>query len=270
MSLFRLPNFLFEYKLSSAETAVAAAMYSVHSAAGAGNTHIVKIKQQTVCELTGIKCLKTVSKAINVLADLGIIKWKKRSKKANTDKLGAYKYGLAAVKGTYTLVDRKIFKKGLKAAEIKMYLFICKCIDRQKQLCWNSYNDIAQKLSMSRSRVIELIRLLTSKGLIIAKRVKNKAGGDIDNHYKLASLNKKVKIKKRKPTVFTASLTFQNTFKNILVYYSKLANYICQEKNKKFFYVFLIFFTRGSPKKYISTDINPLTSNKGKNRLYLN
>lgn len=264
MSLFRLPNFLFEYKLSSAETAVAAAMYSVHSAAGTGSTHIVKIKQQTICELTGIKCLKTVSKALNVLAAIGVIKWKKRSKKANTDKLGAYKYGLTAVKGTYTLVDRKIFRRGLKAAEIKMYLFICKCIDRHKQLCWNSYNDIAEKLSMSRSRVIELIRLLKNKGLIITKRVKNKAGGDIDNHYMLADLNKKVKIKKRKPTVFTPPLTFKNT-KNILVYYSKLANYICQEKNKKFFYVFLNFFTtRGSPKKYISTDRNPLTSNKGK------
>lgn len=264
MSLFRLPNFLFDYNLSSAETAVAAALYSIHSAATGVDSHIVKIKQQTICELTGIKCLKTVAKALNVLAAIGIIKWKKRSKKANTDKLGAYKYGLIAAKGTYTLVDRKIFKRGLKAAEIKMYLFICKCIDRQKQLCWNSYNDIARKLSMSRSRVIELIRLLKNKGLIITKRVKNKAGGDIDNHYMLANLNKKVKIKKRKPTVFTASLTFKNT-KNILVYYSKLANYICQEKNKKFFYVFLNFFTRGSPKKYISTDRNPLTSNKGKN-----
>ena len=268
MSLFRLPNFLFDYNLSSAETAVAAALYSIHSAATGVDSHIVKIKQQTICELTGIKCLKTVSKAINTLVGVGIIKWKKRSKKANTDKLGAYKYGLTAVKGTYTLVDRKIFRRGLKAAEIKMYLFICKCIDRHKQLCWNSYNDIARKLSMSRSRVIELIQMLTSKGIIIAKRVKNKAGGDVDNHYILADLNKKIKIKRRKPTVFTASLTFKNT-KNILVYYSKLANYICQEKNKKFFYVFLNFSTRGSPKKYISTDRNPLTSNKRKNKDYI-
>lgn len=268
MSLFRLPNFLFEYKLSSAETAVAAAMYSVHSAAGAGNTHIVKIKQQTICELTGIKCLKTVSKALNVLATIGVIKWKKRSKKANTDKLGAYKYGLTAVKGTYTLVDRKVFKRGLKAAEIKMYLFICKCIDRQKQLCWNSYNDIAVKLSMSRSRVIELIRLLKNKGLIITKRVKNKAGGDIDNHYMLADLNKKVRIKKRKPTVFTPPLTFKNT-KNILVYNNKLENRICQVKKQEISLCVFNFFTRGSPKKYISTDRNPLTSNKRKNKDYI-
>ena len=74
MSLFRLPNFLFDYNLSSAETAVAAALYSIHYAATGVDSHIVKIKQQTICELTGIKCLKTVSKAINTLVGVGIIK----------------------------------------------------------------------------------------------------------------------------------------------------------------------------------------------------
>lgn len=264
---FRLPNFLFDYKLSSTELAVASAMYSVYSNSKA-QSHIVKIKQSTICELTNIKCLKTVSRALNTLEAMGIIKWKKRSKKDNTGKLGTYQYGLQSVGNRYTFINRKIFNKSLSASELRMYLFICKCIDNKRKMCWNSYNDISTKLSMARSRVIELIKQLVNKGLLITKKIKAHNGGYSDNHYILANLNEFVKIKKRKPTVFTAPLTFQNAFKNILVYYTKLEIYICQEQNKNFLRHFY-FFIRGSPKKYYSTNRTHLLPTKKEISLYL-
>ena len=82
---FKLPNFIFDYNLSSSEIAVVTALYSIKSNSIRTQNHTVKVKQETICKITGIKSKITVSKAIKHLMAIGIIKWAKRSKKANND-----------------------------------------------------------------------------------------------------------------------------------------------------------------------------------------
>ncbi len=252
---FKLPNFIFDYNLSSSEIAVVTALYSIKSNSIRTQNHTVKVKQETICKITGIKSKITVSKAIKHLMAIGIIKWAKRSKKANND-LGTYQYALQPVGRGYSKVKRSILGL-LSTAELRVYLFINKCIDSKIKHCWNSYNDISAQIGMARSRVVELIKALVKKGYLFVKKVKSKEGDYSDNHYYLADSDTEKNDTKRKKSVSSRQTppisitTYINTFmyEYLTVHYTTTYFTNCQDLYE------IYYFGRGSPIFYISTYI---------------
>lgn len=250
---FRLPNFVFDYKLSSTELAVATVLYSLKSRNN--KKHIVKIKQENICNISKIKSKITVAKAIKKLMSVGIIKWVKRSKKLDGH-LGTYTYCLADVTGKYTKIQRNIFKSGLSVSELKVFLLINKCIDTKTGKCWNSYNDLASKLYMSRSRVIEIVKALIGKGFLLVKKVIKKDGSLSDNHYFMPTKNE---ADSPSPAIDSnpkqQEYSYQLNSKSFLLF--------CQVVLKSYSLI------GGSPIFYISTVYNPLIPTEKKKVIYL-
>lgn len=244
---FKLPNSIFTQKLTSTEVAVAAALYSARTGYRAADGHIVVIKQSTICKNTGIKCTETVCNAINRLSLLGIIKRIKRRYKRNGH-LGTYQYTLS-FSGKYSTVDRNVFKLGLSPALLRVYLFLNKCIDKKLNRCWNSYKDIAEQLSMARSRVIEIVKTLVGKGLIQCKKIIKSNGCYSDNHYSIIPQREKTKKRElvaleMQPVLISYPLALSKYF---TLFYNKRLCAFCQGFLRCFF-----CFIRGSPKNWVS------------------
>lgn len=267
LSYFKLPNTVMELKLSSTEVAVAAALYAARTAYKSSNGYIVTIKQSTLCERTGIKCKATVCNAINKLSLLGVITNIKRRYKSN-GQLGTYQYTLAFV-GKYSIVNRKVLSYGLSPALLRVYLFLNKSISKKLKHCWNSYKDISEKLNMSRSRVIELVKELISKGLIICNKITKSDGSYSDNHYSISDYeqqNKKNTKKKGLKTLakFSSPISHQALIKHLILLYNSGLTLTCQAKGW-----FIFYFIRGSPKNIHSIYNTHYNTHRKRKRLYL-
>ena len=185
---------------------------------------------------------------------IGIIKWAKRSKKANND-LGTYQYALQPVGRGYSKVKRSILGL-LSTAELRVYLFINKCIDNKIKHCWNSYNDISAQIGMARSRVVELIQALVKKSYLLVKKVKSKEGDYSDNHYYLADTDTEKNDTKRKKSVSS-----RQTPPISIIIYINIFMYISSQEYLTIYFTNcqdlyeIYYFGRGSPIFYISTYI---------------
>lgn len=228
---FRLPNNIFTYSLSTTELCVATALYSIKSNRVCKSNHIVIATQESICRITGIKTKATVAKAVNDLINKGVIKWAKRNKKSN-GYLGAYIYALPKVNNSYSIVKRSIFKQGLTPSELRVFLFINKCISSKLNICWNSYNDISKQLGMARSRVIELINKLVSKGVIYRRNNKKNDGSFADNKYAIANFESEQQkySEKEESNGCAKSIAFQKQTYIIILLLSNINaySYICQ------------------------------------------
>lgn len=257
---FIMPNIAFESNLTATEIAVLAVLCSQHSCHTAGGCKVIKIKQSTIAQRIGKKQADTISKAIVTLQQKGFILRSERNKRAN-GKLGTYTYFMPNTKalGGYFKVSRYIFKRYLTCAELRMYLFINKCICAHCNYCFNSFNDIAEKLKLCRSTVISTINKLVTYGLISKLQCKNSNGSYTDNHYMLAAIDQpkyKIAKKAKEPHTHSAALSscvrvFIKTsgvdvhIYNFACYYNKIFLHRCQ----------YLYHIRGSPIKPMSLDI---------------
>lgn len=94
------------------------------------------------------------------------------------------------------MVDRKVFEYGLTSKQLKLYLFINKCIDKKLGYCWNSYKDLASSLNLKRSETITLI-----KQLVVMKKLRKIRKLRYDNRNEYSDniySTKTVKMIKRK------------------------------------------------------------------------
>lgn len=180
---FKISNNIFNYGLTANELHIYTVMCSLYS--NAYNHDIVTIKQSTIAEKCGFKTTETVSRGISRLCRKGLIRRAERFIKRNGD-LGTYHYTLSLPRSDdkYFFVSRKIIGK-LNSIQMRMYLFICKCLDNKTGECWNSYTDIANSLNVKRSAVIETIKQLVSLKVIERIKVLKKDGSYSDNHYRL-------------------------------------------------------------------------------------
>lgn len=266
--LFKMPNDVFNGQLTATELMVLAAVYSLRSRSVYKGRKYVKVNQQTIASICGIKTTKTVSKAIGKLCRLGYIMRIDRYHDG-INRLGSYVYTIPEIKGrAFFFVSRRIFKFQLSAAQTRMFLFFCKCADSRSKRFWNSYNDICRSLGLKRSAVIKTVSELIKIGLIKRYKVTKRNGSYSDNHYKVMIWKmpkRKIKRKKRRSRF---ALGFSHLDICVKLFYS----YIIKHKSKNVNTLRIYFFDlRGSPKIYCSLLVPTFDTNRKKkrNRLYL-
>ncbi|MCH5296050.1 MAG: helix-turn-helix domain-containing protein [Ruminococcus sp.] len=265
-NVFKMPNDIFEKHLTCSELTVLATVYSLRSRSIYQGNKYIKISQKSIAAICGFKSTATVSKAIEKLCLLGYIT---RINRYYDDykKLGTNVYTIPTVRGKYFFVSRQIFKYHLTTAQMRMYLFFCKCSDSRSKRFWNSYNDICQTLKLKRSAVIKTITELCDMGLIKKYRITKKDGSYSDNHYKVIKLlppKRKIHKKRRCRFAPASSPVYISKHKTNCTFMINLYN---QKVN-----IFLIFFyLRGSPKicssLYSTHSIPP--DRKNRIKLYL-
>lgn len=248
--LFKLPNNIFNAKLSATELTVLAAVYSLRGCVRRGRKY-VKINQKSLASICGFSCTATISKAMNKLCRLGYVLRVDRYYD-DYNKLGAYVYTIPVIRDKgYFFVNRRVFKCNLTTAQMRMYLYFCKCSDSHSKRFWNSYNDICFQLNLQRSAVIKCISELVSMGLIKKYKVKKKDGSFCDNHYKIVSFKapKFFGYKKRRCCFSTHSI-FRNRKRlgQPPLLRKPISVHIIQDKSVVVNAFQKYFFNRGSPK----------------------
>ena len=264
--LFKMPNDVFNGQLTATELMVLAAVYSLRSRSVYKGRKYVKVNQQTIASICGIKTTKTVSKAIGKLCRLGYIMRIDRYYD-DINRLGSYVYTIPEIKGrAFFFVSRRIFKFQLSAAQTRMFLFFCKCADSRSKRFWNSYNDICLTLNLKRSAVIKTVSELIHLGLIKKYSVKKKDGSYSDNHYKVIAL-KPPRIRRKRKRRSRLALDFSHA-KNTCVYSS--IKYILNHKSKKVNTLRIYFFDlRGSPKIFSTVYSTHFYTNRKRKRFKL-
>ncbi len=194
--LFKMPNSIFNYKLSATELTVLTALYSLRSRYTYKGYKYVKVNQKTIASLCGFKSTVTVSKAVDKLCRLNLIGIRRYYD--DVKRLGAYVYCVPVITNRYFFVNRNIFKYKLTVSQMRMYLFFCKCSESRSKRFWQSYNDICRLLGLKRCAVIKTISELVGLGLIKKYKKVKKNRSYTDNHYKIVSLTIKCKIKRKK------------------------------------------------------------------------
>lgn len=190
----KLNNSILDCGLTVNELKVAVFLYSC----AYNNNHTVCVKQSVIASKCGFKQVRTVSDIICRLQRKGIIEKVRRPYKRNGH-LGTYIYTLKKIvsKG-YFKVKRYILTK-LNAVQLRMYLFICRAITKKNDM-WNSFNDIARALQISRNKVIAVIKELVKMGFIRKFKIIKKDGSYSDNHYSVAEPT--LQAKKESPRQF--------------------------------------------------------------------
>lgn len=266
--LFIMPNDVFNAPLNATELTVLAAVYSLRSRSISKGRKYIKVNQQTIATLCGLKSTKTVSKAINKLCRLGFIERIDRYYE-DYKKLGSYVYTIPVIKGrAFFFVSRRMFKFKLSAAQTRMYLFFCKCADSRSKRFWNSYNDICRSLGLKRSAVIKTVSELIKIGLVKRYKVTKRNGSYSDNHYKVMiwKLPKRIIKRKKKRSRFAPG--FSHSSICVKLFYSFIINHKSKNVNTLRIYFFDL---RGSPKIFRSLLVPILDTNRKKkrNKLYL-
>ncbi len=265
--LFKMPNDIFDAPLNATELMVLAAVYSLRSRSIHKGVKYVRVNQQTIATLCGLKSTKTVSKAIDKLRRL---EYNKRIDRYYDDykKLGSYVYAIPVIRGrAFFFVNRRFLRFGLTAAQTRMYLYCCKCADSHSMRFWNSYNDICSALHLKRSAVVQTLKELVSLGLIRKYRVRKKDGSYSDNHYRIIAL-KPPRIRRRKGkrrSRFALGFSQSRNCKKILT-----IKYILNHKSENVNTLRIYFFDlRGSPKIYRSLLVPTFITNRERKRLVL-
>ena len=261
-----MPNNIFEYNLKSNELKICAIMYSLSCRVIYNGRKYIQISQKSISTMAGLTP-QTVSKAIDRLVACGLI-LEVRRYYVDSHKLGQYVYTLPVVKHNYFFVSKAIIRANLSAPLLKVYLFCCKCADSRSKRFWNSYNDISDKLKLSRSKVISAIAELVKLRLISKFKVIKKDGSYSDNHYQINSVvNQGVKIrKKRRCSRSNIFFIFRFVYKQI-----KSRTYSIRAILRFVKHRFNIFLGRGSPQNSRSLYSTHFDTNRKKklNRLYL-
>ena len=148
MSLFKLSNHIFEQGLSVKELCVYAYLCSIHATERTlEREDVVHVKQTTIAENCGISSVQTVKKIIDSLIEKRMVTQLNRSVTHGGYK-GTYYYGVRKLPAEkeYFFVERKALRQGqMTTRQMFLYLFICKSWDRERNDCWNSFQDITQR-----------------------------------------------------------------------------------------------------------------------------
>lgn len=266
--LFKLPNNIFHTGLNATELTVLAAIYSLKSHCICNGKKFIKVNQKSIASICGFKTAVTVSRAVDKLCRMGFIERIDRYY-VDVHKLGAYVYTLPIVKCNFFFVSRRVFKFKLTTAQIRLYLFCCKCAASHSKQFWNSYNDISQQLHIKRSAAIKTMSELIEKGLIKRYKVRKKDRSYSDNHYRIIELKpSKIKIRRKKRRCRFAPSIFLR--KKIKLFYENIINLKVINVNTYFEFSRIYFFDlRGSPKIFRSLYSTHFYSIRGKNKIKL-
>lgn len=188
MSIFKLSNKIFDQGFDAQEISVYAYLCSLPTSRRTlDGASTICVKQSTIAEKCGIRAVQTVSKILSRLCVRELVEPLGRSLKANRHK-GTYSYAVQHLdqNGGYFFVDRHVFGM-LNPRQMLIYLFMCKSFSTEINICWNSYNDIAQQTGMKRELVIRTVNELEAMHLIVRfrKRARENQRMYVDNHYQM-------------------------------------------------------------------------------------
>ncbi len=271
LSYIKLPNEILEMNLTANELAVLFYLSSIY----AHGRDSVCVKQSTIAKKCGIKTTQTVSKIAASLSDKGLIICRRCLYDNNSTGMIYYTLKLPTASKGYFFVQRHILNEQLTPVQLRVYLFICRALSPSLGRCWNSYNDLAKLIGISRSKAIEIVAQLVGKNVIRKHKIKTRSNKRVygDNHYTVVcyvphrpihkrscrSSNKKIGLPscKSSPTGQSANLSVYNI--------SCVSN---NTTKKAFCQVGGIFFTsffekERQKKKYIH---NNITISKCKNQ----
>lgn len=192
MSVFKMSNNLFsedflKLKLTPNELYVFTYLCSVHSHAHTLLGDLIKVKQATIAKKCNIKTTETVSRCISSLITKGLISRVIKTIKADRNR-GTNSYILKKPSNNevngFFYVSRNIFGI-LSARQLRVYLFLAKSYDKKNNDSWNSYNDIARQLNISRQEAIKNVAELLELKVITKslRKAKNNNRVFVDNHY---------------------------------------------------------------------------------------
>ena len=260
LSYIKLPNEILEMNLTANELAVLFYLSSIY----AHGRDSVCVKQSTIAKKCGIKTTQTVSKITTSLSEKGLIICRRCLYENNSTGMIYYTLKLPTASKGYFSVQRHILNEHLSPAQLRAYLFICRSLSPSLGVCWNSYNDLAKLIGISRSKAIEIIAQLTKKNVIRKQKIKTLTNRRVygDNHYTVVcyvphrpihkrSYGKKIGLPsgKSSPAGQSANLSVTNIFR---VSHNTTEKAICQVGS-----VFLtsIFEKVKRKKKYIHNNI---------------
>lgn len=181
LSYVKLPNEILEMNLTAKELAVLFYLSSIY----ASGRDTVCVKQSTIAKKCGIKATQTVSKITASLSDKGLIICRRCLYDNNSTGMIYYTLKLPTALTGYFFVQRHILNEQLSPAQLRVYMFICRSLSPSLGRCWNSYNDLAKLIGISRSKAIEIVAQLVSKNVIRKHRIKTRQNRRVygDNHY---------------------------------------------------------------------------------------
>lgn len=267
-SYFRLNSKVFDMNLTSNELAVYAYLCSISGTTTTLLGDLVKVKQITIAEKCGIAKAETVSRIVKKLMAAGLIQSVILTVKRDGNRgTNCYIINKLPCSKGYFKVDRNIFKTLNNAKLLRVYLFVCKCIDSKKGYCWNSYSDFAEQLHMNRGEVMSCLKMLAELKLLHKKNVYYDNGSFSDNHYRVRVIKLKKRIRKayiKRRTVPLNHQEVQLKHKYYLRINDSMIIVLCQEEKQKWLYY---FFCRGGYRKRRSC-IRPICNNRKRNILY--
>lgn len=268
LSYIKLPNEILEMKLTAKELAVIFYLSSIY----ASGRDTVCVKQSTIAKKCGIKTTQTVSKITSALSDKGLIICRRCLYDNNSTGMIYYTLKLPKASKGYFSVQRHILNEQLSPVQLRAYLFICRSLSPSLGRCWNSYNDLAKLIGISRSKAIEIVAQLVSKNVIRKQKIKTRSNKRVygDNHYTVVCYVPHRPIRKRSCGKKIGLLSYKSSPAGQSANLSAL-NISCVSNNtteKAFCQVGGIFFTsffekERQKKKYIH---NNITISKHKNQ----
>ncbi len=196
LSYIKLPNKILDMSLTANELAVLFYLSSIY----ASERDTVCVKQSTIAKKCGIKTTQTVSKITASLSNKGLIICRRCIYDDNSTGMIYYTLKLPKASKGYFLVQRHILNEQLSPAQIRVYLFICRSLSPSLGRCWNSYNDLAKLIGISRSKAIEIVAQLVGKNVIRKHKIKTRSNKRVygDNHYTVVCYVPHHPIRKRR------------------------------------------------------------------------
>ncbi|MBR1432631.1 helix-turn-helix domain-containing protein [Ruminococcus sp.] len=187
LNYVKISNRLLDYDLSAAELSVISYLATIHSSVISKNgKRWICVKQSTIAQKCAIKCVQTVGRVISSLLEKGLIERSARILKGdNKSGTTCYTLNLPDISSGYFQIDRRIFSGILSPKQMKVYLYVCRCVDTSIGYMWNSYNDLSALIGMKRSDVINVISELCKLHFISKQLVKMRDNRRVyaDNRY---------------------------------------------------------------------------------------
>ena len=275
MKIMRIPNSFLTDFTRPADLKLACVFYSLIHRHTQRNMlgYVVTVKQETLAALCGCSPA-TVKRSASVLRSFGFIKSQKRTHMG--ERLGTYTYVIAQynISRNYFNMDKRLIRR-VNGQAFRVYAMFCKLADSKNRTFFQSLNDLAGILSMSKNEIIKAVKQLISLKLIRKRCKKTSVGDYTDNTYTVCIYVRNGGIHKKITAPVTRLLSAFSSCPNVCEIYF-IYSIADKKKNVKHFSKNNLkkrrfYFTKGSIKNELSIT-NPLSLSvrKKKNIIYVN
>lgn len=174
----RIPNCIFEYKLTASELLVFCYLTSKKNHLSA-----LTIRHETVANALGVS-RNTVLAAFKGLAEKGLVEQQVRYYRGRQI---SSRYHIAQLPGGWFKLPRGIFRLQLNKSDFAVYLYILRCVNA-KDHGWPSTSQISQGCGISKPRVRQAVKTLAMLSLLRKQCVTKLCGAYGHNHFQVIAM----------------------------------------------------------------------------------